>query len=875
MNNSNGIPAPGLLCLAVGAALGTLCAAPAWAQEPQDSDDEDLIIEEVIVTGSRIKRSTNTQSQEIIVFDFEDIKISGDISVAEALRSSTLNSFGSFADQTAWDFQSNAVLDLRGLGAHRNLVLLNGRRTVGSPSLGGGGTVNLNMIPFSAVDRIEIIADGASAVYGSDAIAGVSNVILKKNYNGLLFQARYGDRTEDDGTEESASVVIGASGENANITFTLEYDKREPIYDGDREYTRAKWGDYNGDGVITGYDETVGVSWFGYTLVNPAWYPGIPYDPEDQNTWRFTPGAECAEGDGWAGILSADALGPGAGFYCGYAYALVSSNRAGLERLNSFVSAEYELTDSVSLFADVLSSHNESFGRYAPPASVGPTIPGDPRNDIGASWGRFRYTEIGTRDFSVTDKLVDINIGVRGEFGRSISWETYYTYSDYVSANIGNYLLSWSGLSYNIHNEVDDFDEFVANMKASTLNDDRQNLQKIFAGMQFDLFQLPGGTVTAYAGAEHFKIDYRALVDAQSEAGLVADRNGNSTWGNRDVTALFAEMVLPLFDWWEVDLAVRYDDYSDFGSSTTPRVGTVVHIPGYETLRFKASWGKGFKAPDLSDLYGTSGSNWRFVDDYLGCQLNGIPEEDCPWIEIVGAWSPNPDLDAEHSTSWSAGVDWQFAERWMASVNYFHLKGEDAHVYAGVQDELDLDYYMGGGNSAVQRNELGWAEIVLAQPRNSTTPLNFESVDFALSGGLDTRIGDFGLQAHASHYINYDWETNYATGETQNIAGTMWAPDWRANILLSWNLADAFASVNWDYTNGVKDRVTGEKTEPWYTFNVQAGYSFGKWGTFTLGANNVLNRGPETDENGLPVNTDTYIQDFTGRVIYLSYRVEQ
>ena len=500
------------------ASLGGMLANPAFAQD-QDADEE-LLVEEVVVTGSRIKRTMDTQSQEIVTFTAEDMKLSGDISVSDALRSSTMNSFGSFRESSGSSAQSNATLSLRGVGSNRTMILLNGRRVVGSPSLGGGGTVNLNMIPFSAVDRIEVIADGASAVYGSDAIAGVVNIILKKNYNGMTIQARYGDRDRDDGTEESASVLIGASGDRSNVTFSLEYDKRDPIFDADRHFTAATYSDLDGDGDITGYFETAGVSFYGYTLLNPAYDPDVAYDPNDRSTWYVTPGAGCVDdptGTGFVGEMRADAVfGPESGFYCGYAFALVSANRAGLERLNSFVSAEYELTNSIDLFADVLISQNESFGRYAPPAATGPTIPGDPRNDIGATFGYFRWTDIGTRDNTVDDRLTDINIGARGDlFSGNVTWEAYYTYSEYKSTSVGSYYLNYGGLAYNIAYDIDDFDQFVANIKTTTLNDDRQKMQKVFGGFQFDLFELPGGTSSMRSMLSRFHT-YRALKERRS-----------------------------------------------------------------------------------------------------------------------------------------------------------------------------------------------------------------------------------------------------------------------------------------------------------------------------------------------------------------------
>ena len=345
----------------------------------EDSEDANAM-EEVVVTGSRIKRTVNTVSQETITITAEDMDIAGDISVADALRTSNLNSLGSYRESSGSSAQSNATIDLRGAGSGRTLTLLNGRRVTGSPSLGGGGTLNLNMIPFSAVDRIEVIADGASAVYGSDAVAGVINIILKKNYDGFRVKARYGDRDRDDGSEESFSILTGATSDRGSVTLAIEYDSRDEIYDSDRVFTAARKSDLDGDGFITGYAETEGISFYGYSLINPT-YTGAPFDANDESTWYVHPGANCTEGNGFQGPMKSDLVfGPDTGFYCGYAYALVSANRASVHRLNTWVSAEYELTDNIDAHADVLISDLEAFGRYAPPAAPGPTIPGDPRN---------------------------------------------------------------------------------------------------------------------------------------------------------------------------------------------------------------------------------------------------------------------------------------------------------------------------------------------------------------------------------------------------------------------------------------------------------------------------------------------------------------
>ncbi|MFC1702630.1 TonB-dependent receptor domain-containing protein, partial [Pseudomonadota bacterium] len=789
-------------------------------------------------------------------------------------------SIGSLRESSGSSAQSNATLNLRGVGSSRTLVLLNGRRTVGSPSLNGGGIVNLNMIPFAAVDRIEVIADGASAVYGSDAVAGVVNVILQKNYDGMTVSTRYGDRSEDDGTEFTASIMMGASSDRASITYALEYDKRDPIFDADRDWTEATWSDLDGDGEILGGVETVGVSFYGYSLINPTYDPDKPFSKTDQSTWYISPGANCPDGEGgFAGVMNADAQWGGidSGFYCGYAYGLVSANRAGLERINNWVSSEYELTDNIDLYADILFAQNKSFGRYAPPAAPGPTVPGDPRNDVGATYGYFRWVDIGTRDNNVTDTLVDVNVGLRGDTSGSISWEAYYTYSSYSSSSLGNYYLSYAGLEYNANYDITDFDQFVANIKTTTINDDTQELWKVFGGMQFDMFEMSGGTATGYVSAEYFEIDYTALVDGQSEAGLVGGSAGNSATGFRDVTAISGEAIFPVTDWLEIDAALRYDDYSDFGSAWSPRVGAIVQIPSFEAIRFKGSWGQGFRAPDLSNLYGATAFSADRATDYWGCAQQGIDRTDCPSGQKTTYRGSNVNLDAENSVSWSLGVDWQFADRWVASLNYFNLTIKDGIGLTGAQDQLDIDFETQGGNPNVIRNASGGVLEIYAGWQNATQDLNYQSLDMALNGGFTTGFGDFGVNFNATYYIKYEDEITYGgdIGDYSGfyVNGGITVPEWKTNMLATWNLNDWFASLNWNFVGSSKDFSGGSfKYKNFSLFNLQGGYTFDKYGTFTVGANNVFNEEPQFDNVGN--NADENLYPNIGRVLFVKWSID-
>ncbi len=152
-------------------------------------------------------------------------------------------------------------------------------------------------------------------------------------------------------------------------------------------------------------------------------------------------------------------------------------------------------------------------------------------------------------------------------------------------------------------------------------------------------------TAASSFAVETFDVTYQADVDAQSEAGLVGGSAGNSAQGNRSVNALSAEAILPVTDYLEIDLAVRYDDYDDFGSAVSPRVGATFTM--VDNLVLKASYGQGFRAPDMSDLYGATSFSAESATDYYGCQLDGVAEADCPDRQFDTYIGSNPDLGAE------------------------------------------------------------------------------------------------------------------------------------------------------------------------------------------------------------------------------------
>ena len=839
----------------------------------QDSG-ESLEVEEIVVTGSRIKRVTGNESQTVLTITAEDMKLTGEVSVADALRSSTLNSLGSFRESSGSSAQSNATFNLRGAGAARTAILINGRRIVGSPSLGGGGSVNLNLIPMSFVDRIDILADGASAVYGSDAVTGVVNVILKSGYDGVEFSTGYGDRSKDGGSEQRFSFLTGAQGDRGSITFGVEADKRDPVFDRDREFTKARYSDLDGDGYITGYAETEGISFYATSIINPNYDPSIPYSEDDPSSWYVHPGNNCVDDGAFQGPMKSDLVfGPDTGFYCGYAYANVSANRASMERVNSYISANYDVSENVEVFVDAVVSNNESFGRYAPPAAPGTMLASNPKNPYGVDVnGYFRWTDIGTRDNVVNDTMVDVNVGVNVDLANDMALEAYYTYSDYRSTSIGKYYLSYGGFAENVLYEVSDLDTYIANLKTTTLNDDRQRMQKVFAGLQFDLMEMAGGTAVGYVAAETFDVDYRADVDAQSEAGLVGGSAGNSAQGSRSVKAISAEAILPVTDFLEVDVAVRYDDYDDFGSEVSPRVGATFTM--IDDLTIKASYGQGFRAPDLSDLYGATSFSAENAVDYYGCSLDGVSENDCPNRQFDTYIGSNPNLDAETSETMSLGAQYTYDDNWVGSINYVILELQSAVEYVSAQDMLNVDFNTGGQNPQVIRNATGSVVEISAGYQNAVNDVQRKSVDFSLDGNIYTsdEYGSFDFRGEATKYLEFETEAQFGSGILGDAVDSLGFPEWRSSALVSWQMNNWSANFSTSYI-GESESASGEvKWDSWKEHNLNVSYDFNGMGELTIGANNLLNEDPLLDASGSMA--DEYQYPILGRVIYVGYTVE-
>ncbi|KTF17887.1 TonB-dependent receptor domain-containing protein [Pseudoalteromonas sp. H105] len=819
-------------------------------------------VERIQVTGSRIKRTDLEGASPVISITAQDIKMEGDFTVADALRSSSLNSFGSFSERSGSSAQSQATINLRGAGSRRTLVLLNGRRFPGSPTL-GGASANLNAIPMAAVERIDIMTEGASSIYGSDAMAGVVNVILKDNFEGLTFNVGAGHRDQDEGTTSSEfSVVGGVSSDKGNITFSFDHQKRKGISDGARDYTKAKIGDLDGDGDIEAYSgDTVGWSIYGATIAAPDFSIAKASEKCDDLI------AEYGE-DTFRRVDANEDWGPGSE-YCMYAFGNVSYNTASIDRNTLYVSSNYELSENVEFFGQAMFVQNSSFGRYAPPAAPWRGMAADnEHNPFGEeTTGYFRWVDIGTRDGNVDDYNLDLTAGLRGFLDwNNASWEVYYHRNKADNKSVGQYYLSYSGLAYNQQNGIDlGSEEGVANMKATTLQESSSTFDQVFAGIGFDLGELSGGTVSHYVGAEYFEQTYADIYDGQSEAGRIGGSAGNSSEGIRDVTAVFFETVLPVTETVELNLKARYDDYSDFGDNIAPALSA--RWEAMEGVVVRGSYSESFRAPGLDLLNAARTFSAESAIDYA----NGATTS----RQYDTYYTQNSNLDAETSDYTNLGVAWDVNDNLGFKLDYFQLSVENVIQSKSLQGLLSDE--AAGLISAVSPDTDTTNETFYLKRAASGTLIEagtsyfngagfeIEGIDFTINANLETAFGDLRFSNVNSFVLAYDSEVG---GTVQNTTGWSGQPELKSVATISWSYEDHSVSWNSTYTDSTTETEIDRdgdgfyeqegKLDSWLIHNLTYSYFAGDYGSVTFTINNLTDEDPVLSSAGTWDNQDLY-----------------
>ena len=915
------------------------------------AQDDVAVQDKVTVTGSRIKRVDIEGPSPISVISREDIDASGEISVAEVLRGSSFNSFGSFRQRSGSSAQSQSVVSLRGLGGQRTLVLMDGRRVTGSTTFNGGAGVNLNTIPLAAVERIEVLRDGASAIYGSDAIGGVINIIMRKDFEGMHLSWGIGRPTQTGGDEDSYSIVGGVSGAKGNVTFGFDNQQKEIIFQGDRSFSATGLSAFGYPG-----------SYFAYLTTND------PRNPTGSFLSVGTfPDPRCPAGLGSpefpASTTSSFGTPDGQGL-CQYNYAGVAANEADNDTKSFFLNANYDINETTTFFARGTFTQNESFGRYAPSPFTSPlptmtqnnpNNPTDPVNNPTNALGQpfagqsvdtdgdgtadldgpftitsfYRNVPGGFRDTFVDDTLVDYLAGVQGTVNwlGGMDWEVGGQYSQQKSdsespglglaAAIQSQIDSGALDIYAANNDTGDFNQgidqgFLAGTQAAaatSINDAETRIASGDFTVNFDAFQMDNGPVPVALGVEYRDEDFSQNFDEQANAGQLQGTSGGAdATGARSVKALFGETTIPIFSMLDINLAARFEDYNDFGTTFNPKISA--SFRPFDSLLLRGSWGQGFRAPSMTELYSSTSQSFNGAIDTLSCAnsptgdpntgrdptdptgQNVPPGNPCVLTQYQNFQSGNRSIGAEESTSWNAGLVWNPLDDLSIALDWFDIELEDEIGFASMQGLFDEEFNLrqggdtgvpfnttaGGGASgvlvgSVVRNPNNLRLVTVLRPNTNFAKRETDGLDIESSYAFGLgAIGDFRATTQWT-YVN-EYERDEADGLGLRDP-QFFDPEHRGTLGLNWALGDFGANVLFNYiaSSSIED-ANGIKTndlDSYQTWDMSATYATPWNGTVTVGARNIFDEDPPTSVGiGSPFYSN-YLHDVYGRVPYVRY----
>ena len=884
----------------------------AFAQEAQDTQ-EATTLDRIEVTGSRIKRADIEGTLPVIVLDRAQIEASGDISVADFLRDTSFNSFGSYQSTSGSSGAGFSGISLRGLGESRTLILVDGRRAPTAPMMGQGQ--DLNSIPMAAVERVEILPSGASAIYGSDAIGGVVNIITRKDYEGVQATYGIGRPSNPGGDTEEMSVMFGVSGERGRLLGGASHAERDIIYTRDRDY----W--YPAGGSIYSNNFSLSTSTAASNrLQHPEFgtaVPGLCTNGDDSDLFYMS--------------------GP----VCQFNHAATSANLTSMSNQSVFLRGDYQINDDWLVYFSTSVTKSEAAGRYAPvpsspfpggaiklevgspnhPGTIGGYNPNasDPYYQSLANQDLYmfhRFAALGNRDSLSENTTSSYLGGFEGVVG-GVDLGFGARYVESRATDIGmNYVvggLAQEAITNGDYNIYDPFagDPQALGFTATILRDMKTSTKEVFADASFDLFEMAGGTVSAAVGAEYREEYYQDNYDPLSSSGQIVGSAGNSASGGREVYAAYFEVLFPLLDTVELDIAGRYEDYSDYGSDFAPMAS--LSWKPLENLKLRANIGEGFRAPTLDILTQQPAFSAAATSHRPTCEtLAGTPT--CS-TQVTTYSIANPGLVSEQSEQWGLGAIWDATDWLSVQLDYYDIKLTNqissfsittiANCLSGITTTScppGISVFPTGSTANAPNVGLGLGvefgadgEIVFGQTgyanQGQTTTSGYDltlRTNFDLGGYGTLRnsfVGSYVADIAGTNGVNYSGRPGYP--RLRANLNNMWSfSDWE----FIWNTSYIHHTQSMTYRDWLGDTtyglpagatfeeysegLVGKTMASYTTHDVQVNYKAPWNATITLGVKNVADRSPTRDylyEYYRSDTVDTYLYDPWGRVPYFRY----
>ena len=874
-----------LAARAVRASLITMGSASVLLSGITIAAEENTKVERIEVTGSRIKQVDMETVSPVTVINAADIAMTGEKTVADVLNNSAINSFGSWRGVSGYGSgaSSTSNVNLRGLGSSATLVLLDGRRMPGTSS-SSGSVADTSSIPMAIVERIEILRDGASAVYGSDAVAGVINIITKKEFDGLQLDYSTEQPSVEGGDANRLSIATGYNTDKGNITLTYEYYDTKAVMDRD----------------IWNMDDPSYATYSGFSSVpngkygtgNGSWYSNSDICDQTENTVDTTDGnnkGRCLYDSGRVTKLFGD------------------------QTRNSFLSNfTYEITDGIQFRGRASASLAETETRYAgtPVSTNYPVMSADNKfNPVGEDMTLYmRSAQIGERDTLTETNNVDILGGFIGtlDLGNGIDWELNAQHSRSTTNSFNYNLINDEIVQQGIDSEQ--YDIFnTTGMSYEQWNQQMTELYRkaahtgVYQG-KFESTQIDGlastllvdngdVSVAMVGGLEYEMIKFKQTSDPESASGIISGGSGgDDVDATRDRSAAYLEFQVGLPANVELSAAVRYERYEQEGSLTGAQ-GQVVNsstfdavVPKFgiswrpvDSLLLRASYGDSFRAPNMGEMFSSQSLSFEKAVDSLWCNEPGnVDAVYCATSNQHKTWyGGNPDLEAEEGNSLTLGGVWNATDNWNIELSYFSIAYENKIESISVNDIL-RDEIKNGSSPYVHRGSDGKIEYIEAGVRNLAT-VETSGIDFVTAYNLETGIGDFNFRLDLTHVLDFKKQDN-AESEMIDYAGLTDSPDWRGNFATSWKYDDFSAAwtvvyigrQSADYYNQLEETDVYVDYSNYFKHNIQFAYNHAYNGSITVGVNNVFDADAPnfyTYADYRDVNVGLY--DVLGRTYYL------
>lgn len=834
--------------------FGLLLALPVSAGA-QEADDDQARLERVEITGTRIRQADVAGLFPVDIVSREDMQRSGTTSIGDFLLQLTIsgsalntkfNSSGNFGfpPDGCGVGAGEARVNLRHLGAKRTLVLVDGQRWVsGSSGSGVCNATDLNTIPMAVVERIELLKDGASAIYGSDAIAGVVNIITRKEFDGFEANVYYGQFEQGDGESTKVDISYGLVEERSSVYFNISHTDQNRVSAADRDIsrfpkpntglTRGSSGTPQGRFLFINPDDAGGLCPGGVcNITTPrgsSFAGGVPTFPNDFIPFtldeRFN--------------------------YATYNLVLTPS-----ERTSMFGHMHFDVAPAVRMYVRGLYTNRQSVNQAAPePIFIGPeagtggigdTVTIDvtnPYNPLGYTLDSSNFIFIGRRPLEGGPRVFEQNVdtmyvgaGVQGDFsigGNPFFWDVNASYSrnhadqtTYGSYNIRRIANALGPVAdcnadpfcvpLNIFGGAGTITQDMLGYIQPVLHDVSENAQRVYsANISGDLFEMPAGPFTVAAGLESRSLSGYYQPDALVVAGESNGVPSLPTSGAYDVDEAYLETNIPLLanitavEQLDLSLALRRFDYSTFGSDTTSKIG-LQYRPNSEWL-FRTSLAEGFRAPAIGELFGTASRFDAELADPCSNHQGTSFEDECTALGVPTTYTQlnsqisvttggNEQLTPElsdsvmfgivYSPEWAAGLSW--ANRLDFELTYYEHEIEDAIQPIDAQFKLNQCVASADSNSDFCQGISRTAGGSISGFNNRLTNI----------GGVETSGFDFNIAYASPEYawgqltVNWnhtfvnDYEEILPSGERRALEGREFndtaIPEWQWNLITNW-----------------------------------------------------------------------------------------